>query len=335
MRFIIYGAGGIGGGIAGRLHQAGHDVVAIARGDHLTAIQKHGLHIRTPDDDWTAKLPAVGHPKEIDWTEDDIVLCAMKTQDTQAALQDLLAAAGRKVPVVCAQNGVENERLARRLFQNVYAMLVVLPATFLEPGLIDMHGTPHSGLLDAGRYPDGVDDTITQLCAALSDSGFVARPNARPMRLKYGKLIDNLGNALQALCGAESGRAEGDREFGLQLQQEAIDCYTAAGIDYASTEEIGEMRSQVFTLGDIAGAVRTGGSTWQSFARGLPTIETDYLNGEIVLLGALHGVLTPYNRVLQTTAQQAHREGAGPGAYSIEQLQALVDEAELLDELDF
>jgi 2-dehydropantoate 2-reductase len=339
VRYIIYGAGGIGGGIAGRLLQAGHNVVAIARGDHLSAIQNDGLRLRTPDDQWTAKLEAVGHPREIEWTADDVVLCTMKSQDTQAALQDLLAAAGHRVPVVCTQNGVENERLARRLFDSVYAMLVVMPATFLEPGLIDMHGTPHSGLLDAGRYPDGIDDTIAGLCTALSDSGFVSRPDARVMRLKYGKLLDNLSNAMQALCGPDAAKdsaypEEGGQEFMLQLQQEALTCYNAAGIDYASQEEIGEMRRQVFSLGEIKGSIRGGGSTWQSFARGLPSIETDYLNGEITLLGALHGVLTPYNRILQTTTQQAHREGAAPGAYSVELLQALVDEAELLEELE-
>ncbi len=68
--------------------------------------------------------------------------------------------------------------------------------------------------------------------------------------------------------------------------------------------------------------------------RGLPSIETDYLNGEIVLLGAMYGVLTPYNRVLQVTARRALREAAEPGGYSVELLQALVDEAELLEELD-
>jgi 2-dehydropantoate 2-reductase len=109
-----------------------------------------------------------------------------------------------------------------------------------------------------------------------------------------------------------------------------LECYQSAGIDYASSEEIGEMRSQAWTLGEIEGGQRSGGSTWQSFVRGRASIETDYLNGEIVLLGALHGVLTPYNRVLQTTTSFAHREGAEAGSYAVEQLQALADEAELL-----
>ena len=336
MRFIVYGAGGIGGGIAGRLEQAGIDVVAIARGEQLAAMQADGLLLRSPDGDYRSKLEAVGHPSELEWdAANDVVILTMKAQDTRGALDHLAACASFSTPIVCAQNGVENERLARRIFENVYAMLVVMPATFLEPGVVELHATPKTGLLDAGRYPDGVDDTITEVCAALTKAGFVARPDARAMRLKYGKLLANLGNALQALCGPDDARGEPGREFMAELQSEALECYQAAGIDYASGEEIGEMRSQAWKLGEIEGGRRSGGSTWQSFVRGRASIETDYLNGEIVLLGALNGVLTPYNRVLQTTTLFALGEGAEPGSYSVEQLQALADEAELLEGLDF
>ena len=335
MRFIVYGAGGIGGGIAGRLEQAGIDVVAIARGEQLAAIQADGLLLRSPDGDYRSKLEAVGHPSELEWdAETDIVILTMKAQDTRGALNDLAACAPLTTPIVCAQNGIENERLARRIFDNVYAMLVVTPATFLEPGVVELHATPNTGLMDAGRYPDGVDDTIAAVCAALTKAGFVSRPDARAMRLKYGKLLANLGNALQALCGPDDARGEPGREFMAELQSEALECYQAAGIDYASREEIGEMRSQAWQLGEIEGGRRSGGSTWQSFMRGRASIETDYLNGEIVLLGAQHGVLTPYNRVLQTTTLFAHREGAEAGSYSVEQLQALADEAELLEGFD-
>ena len=150
------------------------------------------------------------------------------------------------------------------------------------------------------------------------------------MRLKYGKLVGNLGNALQALCGPEDARGEPAREFMQELRSEALECYRAAGIDYASTEEIGELRAQAWKLGEIEGSRRSGGSTWQSLMRGRSSIETDYLNGEIVLLGSLYGVLTPYNRVLQTTSRIMLQKEAEPGSYSVEQLQALADELELL-----
>jgi 2-dehydropantoate 2-reductase len=50
MRYIIYGAGGIGGGIGARLFQHGHKVILICRGEHLSAIQRQGLTLKTPED---------------------------------------------------------------------------------------------------------------------------------------------------------------------------------------------------------------------------------------------------------------------------------------------
>jgi len=61
---------------------------------------------------------------------------------------------------------------------------------------------------------------------------------------------------------------------------------------------------------------RAGGSTWQSLRRGTGTIETDYLTGEIVLLGRLHGVPTPANQALQVAAAEMARTGEPPASRS-------------------
>ncbi len=50
MRYVIYGAGGIGGVIGARLFQEGQDVVLVARGPHLRAIQERGLVLERPDE---------------------------------------------------------------------------------------------------------------------------------------------------------------------------------------------------------------------------------------------------------------------------------------------
>ena len=73
-------------------------------------------------------------------------------------------------------------------------------------------------------------------------------------------------------------------------------------------------RGDLLSLARVGGARRGGGSSWQSLARGLGSIETDYLNGEIVLLGRLHGVPTPANALVQRLADQAARQKARPGA---------------------
>ncbi|MGH2634470.1 MAG: ketopantoate reductase family protein, partial [Tepidiformaceae bacterium] len=81
MRYIIYGAGGIGGAIGGRLFLAGREVVLIARGAHLDAIRAGGLLLRTPEGDHRLPIDVAGHPREIEFRDDDVVLLTMKTQD--------------------------------------------------------------------------------------------------------------------------------------------------------------------------------------------------------------------------------------------------------------
>jgi 2-dehydropantoate 2-reductase len=74
----------------------------------------------------------------------------------------------------------------------------------------------------------------------------------------------------------------------------------------------------------IEGQRRGGGSTWQSLERGLGSVETDYLNGEIVLLGRLHGVPTPVNALMQRLTAQAARDGVAAGS---------VDPEDIVDQL--
>jgi 2-dehydropantoate 2-reductase len=265
------------------------------------------------------KVAAVGHPSKIDWHPDDIVFLTMKSQDTQAALETLRDAAG-DVPVVCAQNGVANERMAARLFSRVYGMVIWMPATNLEPGEVIVHSAPASGLLDAGCYPEGVDHLIDMATMKLRESAFVARPDPAIMRMKYAKLLTNLANTVQALCGAAPAGTIVTR-----LRDEALTAYEAAGIDSATVEELRGLTDQV-SIKPVPGVeMRAGGSTWQSMTKG-GSLETDYLNGEISLLGALHGVLTPVNRMVQMAAAEAVRDRRAPGSYTAEELLARITE---------
>ena len=81
----------------------------------------------------------------------------MKGQDTRDAL-DALADGPPDLAVACLQNGVDNERQVLRRTPNTYAVPVMLPATYLEPGVVDASSAPVTGILDVGRYPTGVDD---------------------------------------------------------------------------------------------------------------------------------------------------------------------------------
>lgn len=117
-RFVVFGAGAVGATIGARLFEHGHDVVLIARGEHHDAMSRDGLLFSDPDRSRHLAIPVSRHPCAIDWRPGDVVILSTKGQDAVAAMEDLHAA-GPSVAVVCAQNGVENERQALRRFPHV------------------------------------------------------------------------------------------------------------------------------------------------------------------------------------------------------------------------
>jgi 2-dehydropantoate 2-reductase len=200
MRIVVVGAGAVGGVVGGRLAEHGHEVVLVARGAHGAAIAADGLLVRSPDREVRVRVPVVEHAGQLTLTDDDVVLLAVKGQDTRAAL-DSLAGAPRDLAIACLQNGVENERQVLRRTARTYAVPVMLPATHLRPGVVDASSSPVTGILDVGCYPSGVDETAIALSAALAASTFSSEPHPAVMRLKWSKLLMNLGNALEAACG--------------------------------------------------------------------------------------------------------------------------------------
>jgi 2-dehydropantoate 2-reductase len=326
MRYIIIGAGAIGGTIGGRLSESGHEVVLVARGPHLDRLRTHGLRLATPAGLSTLRIPAAGAPAELALRSGDVLVVAVKTQDAEPVYADWAwqpvaggTVAAESLPVVCAQNGVEGERLALRRFRQVYGMCVRLPATHLEPGTVAAYGAPVTGMLHVGRYPSGIDATATQIGEELAKSTFLAPVSAEVMRWKYGKLLSNLGNAIEALCGHHGG--DGAAELRRRARAEGAAVLAAAGIAHASADE---MRDGGYQAQPIEGLPRGGGSSWQSLTRGTGSIEADFLNGEIVLLSRQLGRPAPVNEVLQRLANQAAREGKAPGDTTAGEILALI-----------
>jgi 2-dehydropantoate 2-reductase len=143
------------------------------------------------------------------------------------------------------------------------------------------------------------------------------------MRWKYGKLLMNLGNAADAICGSE----ESSREITRLARREGVACLDAASIAYVGREEEAARRGDLLHIGPVAGKTRQGGSSWQSLQRRTRSIEVDYLNGEIVLLGRLHGIPTPVNALLQDLANRLAREAKPPGSMSPEEVMGLISKS--------
>lgn len=306
MRYVVYGAGAVGGAIGGRLHLAGLDVTLIARGEHLRALQKDGLRLDTAAGLQQLRVPAVGSVAEVAWTEDTVVLLTLKAQHTASAVDDLAAHAPGQTPLVSVQNGVANEPVILRRFPRTYAVHVILPATHLTPGVVVEGSAGRPGALDIGLFPTGVDEVAEAVAADLRAAGFESVPRADIMAWKHRKLLNNLANGVDAVAApgpaAEElislARAEGERVL------------AGAGRAVVTDAQDAQRRDGVL---EPRGGVPRGSSTRQSLQRGA-SVEIDYLNGEIVLLGRLHGVPTPVNELICRTVHDLARSGGPAGS---------------------
>ncbi len=308
MRIAIVGTGAVGGTIGARLSEVGREVTFVARGEHAAAIKAHGLRLQSPDGEVTVRAPvcSIGELRGI-----ELVLLCVKTQQAAAALDELSTVTS--APIACLTNGLEAERLALRWFGDVHGVCVYTAATHLEPGIVQQWSSPSRGILDVGRYPGGHDDVDVEIAAAFTAAGYASEVSDDIMAVKRTKLVGNLSNAVDAMIGARSHPIEAD------ARREAFAVYAAAGL--STTRDIEEDPRRAFMKsGEIKGAMRAGGSTWQSVARGSREIECDYLNGEIALLGRLHGVPTPANDRLQRLAARFAREGRAAGSLSLSEL---------------
>jgi 2-dehydropantoate 2-reductase len=292
--------------IGANLHRAGIEVSLVARGEHLAALRSQGLRLDTPDGSERLRIPAVAGAADVVWTDDTVVLLTVKSQQTQDALEDLAAHAPARTPVVSAQNGVANEQAILRRFQDVYSICVMLPSAHLEPGVVAQKCSPTPGILDIGRIPRRTDDLDEAIAADLRRAGFESQPRPDIMAWKYRKLVLNLGNGVDAVCAA----GEAADELVRRARDEGDLVLRHAGVVVVSPEEDAERRGDVLRSGDAAW--QPGGSTWQSVQRGAGSVEIDYLSGEIVLMGRLHGIPTPVNELLQRVVAEVAREGGPP-----------------------
>ena len=302
---VVYGAGAIGGVIAARLALAGVPVAAVARGDHLREIRAHGLTLVTQTGEEQVVLGTAADAGEIDWGAEPAVVLAVKSHQTAAALDDLAAHAPPQSPIFSAQNGVANEAAALRRFAHVYGVAVMLPAAHLEPGVVIQQSHPVAGILDLGRYPAGSDEHADALAASLRSARFHSEVRADIMAWKYRKLIANLANGVIAVY-APGPAAD---ELARRAREEAERVLSVAGIPFVTAQQDQERRAEI-----LRGRVSTEhhGSTWQSVARGHTQVETDWFNGEIVLLARLYGTQAPVNELIQHVTAEHARLGRPP-----------------------
>ena len=326
-RYAIVGAGAVGASLAAQFELSGIRYALVGRGAQIGHIKKLGLSYQRPSGKRQISLNAFDITDPPELTRDDILLLTVKSQDAASSLtfwswrqvSDSGGAIAAHLPVVTFQNGLATEAIALRTFARVYGASILTPARFTETGNVVAAGDPQVGVVTIGRFPTGSDETAEQIAADLNRANYLAETSNDIQRWKAAKLLHNVRNVLELFAGAENLRVS----ITDALVNEARLALGAAGYDLALPSERAKDISG-WRIAQDSGIQPGQQSTWQSFTRGASS-EVDFLNGEIVLLGRLHSIRTPYNEAVQKLAGRLEHQGAFTNAVPLEAIQSLVD----------
>ncbi len=329
MRFIVCGAGAIGGVIGGQLAKAGFPVVLVDKLEaHVAAINGRGLVLKGVHGTHTLRVPAVRQARDVAFQPGDVIVLAVKSFHTDAAAAELKAAAGDDVPVFCAQNGVRNEEVAARYFREVNGVMVLIGAKCLTPGEV-VHTA--KGPLGIGSFPKGLSPAARDVAAAIGRTELPVYTTENVVAAKWNKMLQNLNNATMGLTGlsGQEARADADvRGFMADVYEEGARVVRAAGIAYEGPPGVGPIEERIRELRSPQSTAelpadeeaRHYASLWQDLYHGRGEVEADHFNGEIVRLGRRHGVPTPYNGLLLDLITQMAAAREKPGKYTVPQL---------------
>jgi 2-dehydropantoate 2-reductase len=301
----VYGAGGIGCYVGGRLVATGTDVVLVGRERMRDEIAAHGLHL-------TDYLGADLRAEKVRFritpdaaAEADLVLVTVKSAATEAAAAELAGVLRPGALVVSFQNGIRNGELLRDRLAEQTVVTGMVPFNVLNRGDGSFHQGTEGGL-DIQGHPD-----LQPFTEAFNRAGLPLTQHADILSVQWAKLLLNLNNPVNALSDLPLRDQLSQRDFRRCLaaaQSEALDLLTANGITPARLMALPPHRLPVvlrlpdFLFRRLASKMlaidplaRT--SMWEDLQAGRRT-EVDYLNGEVVRLAESLGRTAPVNAKL-------------------------------------
>jgi 2-dehydropantoate 2-reductase len=286
LKVAVMGAGAVGCYFGGMLARAGHDVVLIARQQHVTAIERNGLRMETRTFDEQVPLNASTVPAAVQGA--DLVLFCVKSTDTEAAAAEMrpYLAPGRLV--LTLQNGVDNaDRLRSVLPPHQVAAAVVYVATEMAgPGHVRHHGRGELVI-----EPTAASDAMAR---TLTAAGVPTQVSDNVRGALWVKLVINCAyNAVSAIAQRPYGENVGSEGIEEVMRDVVDECIAVARAEGVRLPE--DVLATVLKL--VESMPTQMSSTAQDLARGKRT-EIDHLNGLIVRRGAALGIATPANRVL-------------------------------------
>ena len=155
MRFIVFGAGAIGGVVGAKLHQSGFEVALIARGAHYERDPRAWPDASSSRTERAVlQIPVADSPDGLDWGGEEVVMLTTKSQDTAAALDTLRGAAPASTPVVCPaerrRERADRPAAVRERLRRGGDVPDRAPRARDRPGLRD----PGTGVIDVGALSE-------------------------------------------------------------------------------------------------------------------------------------------------------------------------------------
>ena len=289
---IVLGAGAIGSVYAAKL-SARHAVTVVARPDHVGAIRSAGLRL-IGRETLTARVEAVTQIEAI--APGTIVLLTTKVNASEAALSPIAELVRDDTVIVCVQNGLDSEGIARRAVGGrglVLRAITQFGAIFQAPGIINYTAAGYT-LLEDGPRSAAIADLLTAC-------GLEGRISPDIKTEIWRKLIYNcVINPITAITGTEVGGIADARLD--PLKQLVIDECLAV----ARSEGVVFDIDFLATIAEVFGASRTIASMRQDLMRGRPT-EIDHMNGAVADLGRRAGIACPVNAALAAVIRAMDR----------------------------
>jgi 2-dehydropantoate 2-reductase len=295
MKIAVMGAGAVGCYFGAMLARAGHDVILIARPQHVEAIRQHGLMFESRSFNGAVAVQATSEVSGVEGA--DVVLFCVKSSDTESAGRSIAPFLKPHATILCLQNGVDNAERLQTTIEPITVPAVVYVATEMAgPGHVKHHGR---GELIIGTSPASAD-----IARQFSDAAIPTTVSDNVVSELWAKLITNCAyNAVSAIAQLPYGamlKVDGVTDVIESAIDECLAVAHAAGISIPA-----DIKQAVFALAEAVPGQYS--STAQDLARGKLT-EIDYLNGYVVRKGAELGIATPTNRALHVMVKlrEAH-----------------------------
>ncbi len=319
MRFVIFGAGAVGGVLGGHLALKKHDVLLITREPNVTAInENNGLRVKSATADYSVPLRAATELGSKDVDDDTCIFFTPKSYDTKTCVELLSKAAAPTTPVVSFQNGVANEEIIGERFENVFGGVCRMTCSALQPGQVSFRKINR---LVVGKYPKGAHNFSKKLASILEDAGFEVSVSNSIMCDKWLKLIVNLQSGFNAIVETRDHDTVEFTELKIGVLEEAKKVLRAEKMrakscddrDLSVDDVINELKKPKAPRSPSS--VRVNNSTWQNLYLKRDKVENGYFHEPIIALAKKHGVDVPFNEVSLALVNECCAKKLGPGVF--------------------